>query len=365
MRELRLFFREIWRTIVFFLIGYGLMVLTVALTFRFVRVPLGNLLYALFLGLVVLILFLSSEFRIRRRFYREAYARMDNTSSLTGADTFNVAGTAEQRFFLDLLHRYHDAYIRELGELTGQKQFYELFTTRFAHQMKTPLTVIQLLEQEMRSKYPSSVDMAEFLDSLSEERVRLETTLGIMLGAARLNSFSFDSRMEEIDLVELVRSVVNEHKREWVRRAIYPKIKADKQQVIVKSDRKWLQFVIDQIVRNALQYGQPERAIENGIPSSTFVIKLKSNANSTVMSFTDQGIGIPSRDLPHVFEPFFTGSNGRSHSRATGMGLYLVKEILDRLGHKIYIDSTEGQGTTVAITISPSDYLSVADSLRR
>ncbi|MDQ0190033.1 sensor histidine kinase [Alicyclobacillus cycloheptanicus] len=365
MRELRLFFGEIWRTIMFFGIGYGLMMLTVALTFRFVRVPLGNLLYALFLGWVVLIAFLASEFRIRRRFYREACARMDNPSSLTSADTFLAAGTAEQRFFVDLLHRTHDAYRRELGEVTEQKQFYELFTTRFAHQMKTPLTVVQLLEQEMLSAYPSCVALAEFLDSLSEERVRLETTLGIMLGAARLHSFSFDSRMEEIDLVELVRSVVNAHKREWVRRGIYPKITVDQQPVIVRSDRKWLQFVIDQIVCNALQYGRMERTIENGMPSSTFLMQFKSNANNTVLSFTDQGIGIPPRDLPHVFEPFFTGSNGRSHSRATGMGLYLVKEILDRLGHKICIDSTEGQGTTVTVTISRSDYLSAADSLRK
>lgn len=367
MTPLKLFLQDMWRTMVFFLLGYALMVATVALTLRSVdaRESAGNLAYAFSLGFVALVLYLVVEYALRRRFYIGAISRLDPSSPLSTADTFSVGGTAEQRLFLRLLHQYHAAYVRDLETLSEHNKFYELFTTRFAHQMKTPMTVIHLLEQEMRTTHGTSPEITRFLDNLAEERIRIETTLGIMLSAVRLNSFSFDTRIEDIHVEELVRAVVNDHKREWVRRAIYPAIVSKQQNITVKSDRKWLQFAIDQIVRNALQYGQPAPSVvDANLTSTTFHIELRVDANQTILSFEDHGIGIPKRDLPHVFEPFYTGSNGRSHSRATGMGLYLVKEVLVRLGHAIDIASTEGQGTTVTITLSGSDYLSVADDLR-
>lgn len=354
----KLFAREMWRTILFFVIGYSLIIATISLSTIGTNSLHKNLIYAYILGLFALLVYLIVEYVLRRSFYIETLTRLQNPISLPDVFTMSGAGTPEQRLFIQLLQVYHGEYMRQLDALTEQQRIHEVFSTQFAHQMKTPITVIQLLEQEMRALYATSPDILDCLDSLSEERLRIETTVGIMLNTTRLGSFSVDTRMQDIELTELVREVMNEHKSQWIRRSIYPKIESDFTSVYVKSDRKWLLFIIDQIARNALQYGCKVDLNEDSTTEpSTFLIRVSVQTNRVEVSFVDHGIGIPARDIDHIFEPFYTGSNGRSHSRATGMGLYLVKEVADRLGHTIHVDSVEGCGTTVKLTVFSSDYL--------
>jgi signal transduction histidine kinase len=271
-------------------------------------------------------------------------------------------------------------------ELEERQQFFETFCLRFAHQMKTPVTVIRLVEQELRqalletsarqvnashglahqaSAPQTSVDDAptahnpqpslEPLDTLAEECSRLESSIDTMLYTARLKAFAFDARMEKINVVHLLRDVVNEHKSEWILRKLYPRLDAPSEAVWVMSDRKWLSFMADQVIRNALQYGA--RTDSNGNPvSSTFVIRISEEEDRVRIEFCDEGIGIPERDLRRVFDPFFTGANGRTHSRATGMGLYLVREVADKLGHTVSIASELGKGTTVTLLLARPDY---------
>ncbi|WP_258110870.1 HAMP domain-containing sensor histidine kinase [Alicyclobacillus sp. SP_1] len=354
---LLLFIRDMWQTVLFFCIGYALIVATILLSFR-TLVRQSNFMYAYVLGLTMLVVFLVLEYVRRHRFYTELAYRLKKEAVMSDAVTMPVTGTHDQRLFVQLLHRYHQEHVRQLDVLIERQRVYELFGTRFAHQMKTPLTVIQLLEDEMRREFAWSTDMAEIVSRLSEERLRLDTSVNLMLNTMRLGSFSVDVHIEEVDLQELVREAVNEHKSQWIRRAIYPRLDGEDCPVVVKSDRKWLLFIMDQIIRNALQYGY--RVDEDGIPAevaNSFVIQIKKRDHYAVLVFSDNGIGIPARDLAHVFEPFYTGSNGRSHSRATGMGLYIVKQVAERLGHDIRIESNEGRGTTVFVSISLEDFL--------
>lgn len=363
MKKLTLFFHDIWRTVLFFIIGYALVVATILLSLR-TLIHQSNFLYAYVLGLTTLTVFLFLEYVRRHRFYIEVLHRLGHENSLSEAFTMPITGTRDQRLFVQLLHMYHQQYVRQLDNLSEKQRVYELFATRFAHQIKTPITVIQLLEDEMRTECISQPVMLGYVNSLAEERLRIETSIDIMLNTMRIGSFSVDTHMQDIHLQDLVREVVNEHKSQWIRRSIYPRVEAQSTPVIVKSDRKWLLFIVDQIVRNALQYGYRIGVDGESIQSSSsFLIQIIASESCAEITFSDEGIGIPARDLGHVFEPFYTGSNGRSHSRATGMGLYLVKEVAELLGHSIRIESVEGQGTTVTMTITSSDFLRPAQGV--
>ncbi|MBX5436671.1 MAG: sensor histidine kinase [Alicyclobacillaceae bacterium] len=339
---------------------FGLVVV-LALASRGLPVPWGDFGYGCMLAVLALSLGMVWELRARRPLARDLAARRQVLAGGGGAlAAMRLAGTREQRAWAALVNAEHARGLREVQERERQKQFYEAFLTRFAHQMKTPLSVISLLLVELREaahKGDAGTVLA-LLDSLTEEKERLYESIDLILQTARVASFRFDARVERVDVVSVVREVVNEHKSAWIRRRLYPRIDAGEAAVYAHTDRKWLRFICEQLVRNALQYGVAPGADE-GAP---FVIRVRRRDDDVLIEFRDEGIGIPEADLPRIFQPFFTGANGRVHSRATGMGLYLVKEVCAHLGHDISVASSPGHGTTFTLTLHASRHLAPAVS---
>nr|WP_236588229.1 ATP-binding protein [Tumebacillus amylolyticus] len=164
--------------------------------------------------------------------------------------------------------------------------------------------------------------------------------------------------MESVEILALLRGIVNEHKTEWIRYRLFPKIECEATEIFVRTDAKWFVFLCDQIVRNAFQYGS--KSVDGARVPGTFLLRVTQREEEVEVEFQDTGIGIPAADLRYVFQPFYTGANGRTHSRATGMGLYLVKTAAERLGHRVELQSVEGEGTTVVVYLAKPQYYEVA-----
>src|SRR5690606_17929341 len=138
------------------------------------------------------------------------------------------------------------------------------------------------------------------------------------------------------------RKFINDHRREFIIHRVFPRLELqqggtqvqepDVTHWLVETDRKWLRFVLEQIVSNALKYASPTDA---GHGRATFIIRHDEREPEMVLEVVDNGIGIPPEDLPRVFDPFFTGHAGRHYPQSTGMGLYLAREVCRRLGHSI------------------------------
>ncbi|MFD1675453.1 sensor histidine kinase [Alicyclobacillus fodiniaquatilis] len=320
------------------------------------RATSDEFLYALSLGVIVSIFGFAIHFSRRYRFYVFATRQIGNLRQLEDVESLILlAQTPVHRWFAHILRNYAQQAALELQEIERRRAFYETFTTRFAHQMKTPLTVLRLLMQDLKSAqgaHSQTVNLNETLDTMEAEAARMEQALETMLYTARLQSFSFDTHMTSFDVVPLLRELVNEHKAAWIRAKIYPQVEASTERIVVYADDKWLRFICDQIVRNALQYGY--RVDAQGQPTgeaTTFQIRVSVTPTQTQIAFVDHGIGIRARDVRRVFEPFFTGQNGRLHSRATGMGLYLAAQAAKRIGVDLHVESALHQGTTVSMTI--------------
>ena len=119
----------------------------------------------------------------------------------------------------------------------------------------------------------------------------------------------------------------------------------------VCTDSKWLEFILNQIISNSIKYRDEKKT--DGSVIKIYVIK---NDKSTVLNIYDNGIGIPAADLPRVFDKSFTGENGHAYSKATGMGMYIVKNLCEKLGHKITIESVKGEYTLVSIEFFKNDF---------
>ena len=208
--------------------------------------------------------------------------------------------------------------------------------------MKTPMSVIKLMLENEKDKNIDKNTRNNY-ESIEEEIEKLAHGLEMALHTLRINDFELDFKVEEVSLLEIVRNVINENKSAFIVNSIYPKV-LHKEDIFVMSDKKWVKFLVSQIISNSIKYSKVK---EDG--DKDIIIDIYLERDDTIMSIKDNGVGIPKEDLDRVFDPFFTGKNGRKYLESTGMGLYLSRDICTRLGHGIEIESTVGEGTTIRI----------------
>ena len=189
----------------------------------------------------------------------------------------------------------------------------------------------------------------EFVGSMREELDKLTHGLELALFDARLKQFNLDFSVEQVDIVACLREVVNDHKKAFIRGHIYPRIVNPTSPIFVETDAKWVHFVITQLVVNAIKY---TRADEN--EPGEVVLAVTPEADAWVVQVCDQGVGIVPEDIPRVFEPFFTGHNGRQFRESTGMGLHLAHEVCGRLGLGLSVTSEVGRGSRFCVVFPHS-----------
>lgn len=214
------------------------------------------------------------------------------------------------------------------AQLTRSQQGYQElveYYTVWAHQIKTPIAAMRLLLQDADTDEQRA---------LLEQLQSVEQYVEMVLGYLRLESPSSDYVIRNYLLDDIVRQAVRKYASQFIRRKL--RLEYTPLNVSVITDEKWLLFVIEQVLSNALKYTR----------SGSVSITLEA---PKTLCIRDTGIGIAPEDLPRVFEKGFTGCNGRTDKRATGIGLYLCRRILEKLGHTIAITSTVGEGTTVRI----------------
>ncbi len=201
------------------------------------------------------------------------------------------------------------------------------YYTLWAHQIKTPIASMRLRLQEEDTPQART---------LLADLGRIERYVSMVLTYLRLEGSSTDYVIRETDLDSILRPVFKQFAGEFISR----KLKLDYTPVNkrVLTDEKWLAFVAEQLISNALKY----------TPAGSVSVYLEEPA---VLCVRDTGIGIAPEDLPRVFERSYTGLTGRADKRASGLGLSLCRQVCDRLGHGLSIESVPDQGTTVRVDL--------------
>lgn len=283
-------------------------------------------LYAALLSTCLLLGYLAYRYVTNRSFY-ERLESMPSSLDEAGGPSQESPLAVSLRGLLGSQFRL---YKNDLHSYRHKLEEHIHFINQWVHGMKTPLSVIHLIIQDQ--------DGPPF-SAIGDELDRLKKGLDTVLYTARLDTFEHDFYVERLDLEKVIRGVTSEQKRLFIRNRVFPTITMD-EPIAVTSDEKWLSFVLTQLITNAVRY-----TIEEGkhVYFHGYVLEEKR----VVLEIRDEGVGIPAGDLPRVFDPYFTGVNGRNFQESTGMGLYLVKQICGKLGHAVDIFSEEGKGTIV------------------
>lgn len=203
------------------------------------------------------------------------------------------------------------------------------YYTLWVHQIKTPIAAMRLLLQ---------VSQEEQKAEMEQELFKIEQYVEMVLGYLRASSNTTDFIFQSYDLAVLVKQAVKKYASVFIHSNI--KLSMEEIHETILTDEKWLVFVMEQILSNALKYTKTGGTIKIYMqPPQILVIE-------------DSGIGIQAEDLPRVFEEGYTGYNGHMDKKSTGIGLYLCNTIMEKLGHRIWITSEVGEGTKVMLDLT-------------
>lgn len=295
-------------------------------------------LYGFTLGTIIFVGFLIYDYRKRAAFLHRVEQYIADGHTLHDSLVVSASSSYEQEAIVEAFSLLREQYMNEVHEQQAKEQQQVIFMNQWIHQMKTPVSVIELLLQKLGQTHREARGTIE---SIREENNRILHGLDLALHMARIEQFEKDYKVEEINVIEIVRDSINQHRKAFIQNSIYPKFMFEKEQYTIASDQKWLSIAINQIVMNALKYTKLNEKEKKEIQFC-----IEENENFIMLHIRDNGIGIPKQDVKRVFEPFFTGVNGRKTREATGMGLYITKQICDHLQHGLTAEAEEGEGAT-------------------
>ncbi len=210
--------------------------------------------------------------------------------------------------------------------LAKEKELQEYFLI-WIHQIKTPITAGKLI-------CDSDIEN-ENVKNIKKELIYIEDYTNMALSYLKMANHNTDMDISLVNLDDIIKPLIKKYAILFISNNI--KLEYKKLNVKVITDSKWCMVVIEQLLSNAIKY------TKNGIVSITF------NEKENYLEIKDNGIGIKDSDLPKIFDKGYSGFNGRQNQKSTGIGLFLVKQILDKLGQKVKLESKLDEGTRVKV----------------
>ena len=293
-----------------------------------------TVLFILITWMLVLILCLTICYLSRKK-------RLDKLLEMAGQlkerylipEVMQKPDRAEEQVFYQILKMSEKSMLERIGEVERERGEYRAYIEQWVHEVKTPITALKLLCENNRS--PFSRDVLAELENINRYTEQA-------LYYARSEHTEKDYSIREMNLADVVHGAIADNK--YLLRQCDMAITVDDLEPVVYADDKWVRFILNQIISNAVKYRAPERSDDQ-----------------VLLSIADNGIGIPESDLPRIFEKGFTGQNGRTIHSSTGIGLYLCKRLCDKLGIGLAASSSD-KGTTITLSFHINDFITGVQS---
>lgn len=293
-------------------------------------IPNVAVIYIFFFNLLILLIYIAWDF-IRRKQFSSDFQNLERLDDVVGMSEGN---TPAQRVMYEKLDELRLTHQRELDKESQKTRENLDELTRFIHDMKMPVTTMKLMIDDL-----SGAEQHK----LSTEWTRLNSMLNEVLYLKRLPNIKNDLYIEQINLADLLNASIKKLRDICMQKNIGFDIKLHEPEV--HTDRKWMQFALDQIITNSVKYSE-----DNDIVISGQVIK-----KQMILTVTDYGRGIREKDAGRIFEAGFTSTSDHDDDQSTGMGLYLTKEVCDVLGINIDVQSVYGEYTKVTLTFNQAN----------
>lgn len=316
------YLKKIWKTAILFLMSGAIM----AMVLWLYNCPVEPILYGSLLCMVLLAgAFVYGYFRF---WDRELMLTQITKSIPLELEKLPLAEDKNEAALQQMIHELNRMRMEaEEARMTSYREMADYYTM-WVHQIKTPIAALRLLLGEQPQENKTAL----------AEVFRVEEYVEMVLGYLRSEDMSSDMKFSECDLDKIIREQIHKYASVFIGKKL--QLDYERTQEKVLTDPKWLGFVIGQCISNALKY------------TKTGEIRIYlSESRPHTLVIEDTGAGISAEDLPRIFEKGFTGYNGRTETRSSGIGLYLSRKIMKRLDHGISVESEPGKGTRVYLSL--------------
>lgn len=277
------------------------------------------------------------EFLQKRRFYSVLSATLKNLEQKTLiGEMLDEPEFQEGLLCYDALRESNKSMNDEISKYRNSAREYREYVELWMHEVKTPVATARLTIEN----HPTPEAL-----SLGEEINKIDEYLEQALFYSRSNTVEKDYSVVSLELRPVINAVIKKNAKVFIGKGIHVDVQGE---ATVFSDEKWLLYMINQIVVNAIKYAAAEKP--------KVFITMETYENQALLRIADNGIGIPERDVERVFEKGFTGENGRIYGKSTGIGLYLCKKLADKLGLGIKLESSRGKGTMVTLVFPKGSF---------
>lgn len=287
---------------------------------------------------IIIVLFNIYEYRNRKVYFKELEEIIDKLDK-----KYLISEVIDYPKYIDsvpyyiMMKKASKSMIEEITRVKNQRKDYKEYIEQWIHEVKTPIASIKIIEENNKSDVSRAV-----LSELGKIDAFVEQTLFY----ARSEEVEKDYLIKEISLEQCVNEVIIKNKQLFISNNI--NIELDELDKNIYSDSKWVEFIVNQIVVNAIKYRNKDNP---EVKISSLDIK-----NGIQLIVEDNGIGIDDNEINRVFEKGFTGNNGRLNQKSTGIGLYLCKKLCNKLGLEITIESKKNIYTKVIITFPKGSF---------
>ena len=330
------YLKDLVYSIIIFIISY-LIVLLMLLVFK---TSISLIISVSFIIIMSFISIILINYYRKKKFYDEFINNLNKLDKkYLILETLNKPEFYEGNILYNSLYDINKSMLEEVNDYSSNINDFKEYVEMWIHEVKIPISSLVLMCHNN-----SNIDK-KFLKQIK----KLNNYIDQVLYYVRSNYTEEDFLIKKVSLDKIVSNVLLNNKDDILENNI--ELDINIKNIEVYTDSKWLEFIINQIINNCIKYKKQDNSIIR--------ITGTSLNNKVVLSIWDNGIGIQKSDLPKVFNKSFTGNNGRSSTKSTGMGLYITKKLCDKLGHKIEIDSIKGKYTNINIIFGKNDFYNI------
>lgn len=336
--KLKQFLKDKIYWISFFLIIYGILMLLL-LAFK---IDKSLILVTSIILFFFIIISLITEYLKKKSFYNDLLFNIERLDkSYLVLETINKPHFYDGKILYQILYEINKSMNENVKSLELQMNDFKEFIEMWIHEVKIPISSLILMAHNHKDKF----------DKKSIEQMKkIEDYVEQVLYYVRSENAEKDYLINEVSLNKVINHIALKNKDDFLENKI--DLKVDCIDCKVLTDSKWLEFILNQIINNSIKYRRKNAP-------SYIKIRMQDEKNKIILIIEDNGIGIKESDIPKLFDKSFTGHNGRIQEKSTGMGLFIAKNLCNKLGHKIKIESKENQYTKVYIIFSKNQYYEV------
>lgn len=317
---------------------YNILIISILFFLIMFRVPPSLITIVVILMIVFLVIIITYDYYRKKTFYKEFAEKLSCLDrKCLISELVEKPDFIEGKIFYEFLYEINKSMYEEIEEYKINVNDFKEYIEMWIHEVKLPIASTTLI---LYNNKPNSNK------KIKEQINRIENYVEQVLYFVRSENAEKDYLIKKCKLVDIINSVVRKNKDSLLLKHIGIDI-IDINNVVL-SDRKWIEFIVNQIISNSIKYCKEDGA--------RIIFRSKVVKDLIILEIEDNGIGINEKEISNVFNKSFTGENGREKSSSTGMGLYLVKKLCDKLGHDIKIDSKKNKFTKVSISFKDDKY---------